>query len=77
MKVEIQDEDGRPFSRLTLDDCDPIHANDCHKVVTWKGVSDISDLAGTPIRLRLSMRKAKLYSYRFSGNIVLNFKFVA
>ncbi len=69
VRVEIQDEDGRPLNKFNLDDCDEIHANDCHKVVTWNGVSDVSSLAGTPIRLRFSMKKAKLYSFRFSERL--------
>jgi hypothetical protein len=34
-------------------------------IVVWKAGSDVSKLAGQPIRLRFVMREADLYSIRF------------
>ena len=37
------------------------------KTVTWKdGASDVSRLAGKPIRLRFVFRGTKLYSFQFN-----------
>ena len=35
------------------------------RVVTWKGKSDVSSLAGKAIRLRMVMSEADLFSLRF------------
>jgi hypothetical protein len=35
--------------------------------VTWKQGSDVSTLAGKPIRLRLALRDADLYAFGFRG----------
>jgi hypothetical protein len=34
-------------------------------IVPWKQGSDVSKLAGQPIRLRFVMREADLYAFRF------------
>ncbi len=69
-RVEIQDADGIPIEGYTLDDCDRIHtANTVDRVVTWRrGESDVSALAGQPVRLRFELQfGAKLYAFRFGG----------
>ena len=69
-RVEIQDADGNPMEGFGLDDCDRIHtANTVDRVVTWRrGESDVSALAGQPIRLRFELQSgAKLYAFRFGA----------
>jgi len=34
--------------------------------VSWKGGTDVSGLAGKPVRLRVRLKDADLYSFRFS-----------
>jgi hypothetical protein len=34
-------------------------------VITWQGKSDTSLLAGRPVRLRILLRDAELYSFQF------------
>jgi hypothetical protein len=34
-------------------------------VAAWNGRTDVSALAGKPIRLRIRMRSAKLYAFQF------------
>jgi len=65
LKVEIQDEDGKPITNFDLNSCKPIHANECFKVVEWQHGDDVSPLSGKPIRLRFSMRNTKLYAFQF------------
>ena len=50
----------------TFEDCDPITGNVLKHAVTWQGKSDLSGWAGKPVRLRLQMRKARLYSIQFA-----------
>ena len=49
-----------------LDDCDEIIGDEIERAVTWKNASDVSALAGQPIRLRFALRDANLYSLRFA-----------
>jgi hypothetical protein len=39
--------------------------NDVGHVVRWRGNSDVSRLAGEPIRLKIAMRAAKLHAFQF------------
>lgn len=50
----------------SLADCDPITGDHPDHVVTWNGESDVSMLAGKPVRLRVHMRRARLYSLGIS-----------
>ena len=64
--VELQDAQGQPLEGFTLADCPEIYGDAIDRVVTWKRGSDVSSLAGTPIRLRFVMNDADLYSIRFT-----------
>ena len=63
--VEIQDEAGKPIPDYTLADCDRILMNDVAHVVRWKGNADVTPLAGKPVRLKITMRSARLYAFQF------------
>ena len=64
--VEVQDENGQPVPGFTLEECDRVLFNDVAYTVKWKGKSDVSSLAGKPVRLRMAMRSAKLYAFQFA-----------
>lgn len=63
--VEIQDAEGKPLPGFTLDDCLAISYDDIDRVIAWKSGSDVSALAGKPIRLRWMLRDADVFSFRF------------
>lgn len=65
VQVELQNAAGEPVAGFTLDECPEIFGDEIEHVVAWKGGSDVSALAGQPIRLRFVMRDADLYSLRF------------
>ena len=65
LKVEIQDEQGRAVSGFSLSDATEIVGDQIERVVTWKQKSDVSQLAGKPVRLRFVMKDAELFSLRF------------
>ena len=50
---------------FTLADCGEIYGDEIERVVSWKGNSDLSKLASTPVRLRFVIRDGDLYSIRF------------
>ena len=63
--VEIQDAGGIPIEGFTLQDCSEIFGDNITRPVIWKSDAVLSDLAGTPVRLRFVLRDADLYSFRF------------
>jgi len=64
-RVEVQDSAGQPLAGRRLSDCDPVFGDELDRVVTWKGNSDLTSLAGRPVRLRFVMRDADLYAIQF------------
>jgi len=66
--VEIQDADGRPVEGFTLADCDPLTTDAIHHVVTWKGKSNVTLIAGNDVRLKFAMKNASLYAFQFIGS---------
>ena len=65
VRVELQDAEGRPIERFTLADSTELRGDAIEKTVGWKGGDDVSALAGKPIRLRLELKNADLFSFRF------------
>jgi hypothetical protein len=66
IRVEIQDADGKPIPGHTLQDCHEIVGDEIKRAVSWKKTSDMTRLAGQPVRLRFVMKDADLYSFRFT-----------
>lgn len=64
-RVEILDESGIPIPGYTLKDSDLIQGNYVSKKVLWRGKSDVSSLAGKPVRIKMVMRAAKLFAFKF------------
>ena len=65
VQVEIQDASGKPIEGYAMADCPEIYGDQIERVVSWKNGTDVSQLAGRPIRLRFVMMDADLYSLRF------------
>ncbi len=70
IRVELLDAAGRQIDGFTLADCDEVFGDEVQRVVTWNEGADVSALAGTPVRLRLTLKDADLYSFRFTGDHV-------
>lgn len=66
--VELQDADGKPIPGFALADCEEIGGNFIDQCVYWKGKSDVSALAGKPVRLHVRMKRAKLYTFQFTAS---------
>jgi len=65
LRVEIQDAAGQPLEGYRLSDSVEIFGDEIERVVTWQNGTDVAALAGQPVRLRLVMKDADLYSIRF------------
>ena len=67
MRVEIQDIEGRALAGFALTDCDEIWGDEIERLATWKGSADLSALKGRPVRLRVALHDANLYSFCFTS----------
>lgn len=66
IKVEIQDENGKPIPGFTLADSREQIGNEVNRIVSWKGGDDVKSLSGKPVRLKFVMKDADLYSLQFT-----------
>ena len=67
LQVEIQDAGGRAVPGFSLAESSEIFGDRIDSPVAWKGGADLGSLAGKPIRLRVVLKDADLYSFRFGG----------
>lgn len=66
--VELRDVDGNSIEGYTLEDCEEIGGNFIDQTVYWKGNTDVSSLAGKPVRIYFKLTRAKLYSFTFTND---------
>ena len=66
VRVEIQDAEGHPQPGFTLDDCPEMFADLIEGKVAWENGSDVSSLAGKPVRLRFALMDADLCAFKFN-----------
>jgi hypothetical protein len=64
--VELQDAVGRPIPGFTRAACEEVGGNFVDQCVSWKGSPDVSALAGRPVRLRIDLKRGKLYAFQFT-----------
>ena len=65
IKIEIQDQEGKPIPGYTLKDCKELVGNFIERKVSWKGGMDVSSLEGREVRLCFEMKDADLYAVQF------------
>ena len=65
VRVEILRPNYKKRAGFTFDDADPMTESSLDQVVSWNSNSDLSALAGKPIKLRFYLKNAKLYSFQF------------
>ena len=65
IRVELQDADGSALPGYGLDECRELVGDDIERDVAWESGSSVGGLAGRPVRLRVAMRDADMYSFRF------------
>jgi len=61
--VEVLDEAGTAIDGFRAEDCEAFSGDAITHTVRWRGSSDVSRLAGKPVRLRFRLRDANLYSF--------------
>lgn len=65
IRIEILNEEGVAIPGFTLQEADEIVGDSIERIVSWKGKSDVSALAGIPIKLRFVMKDADVFAIRF------------
>ena len=65
IKIEIQDENGKPIPGYTLEECEEVFGDTIERKVFWKQGSGTSALQGLPVRLRFVIQDADLFSFKF------------
>ena len=66
LRVEIQNADGSPVSGFTLEESAELFGDSTAQLANWKHGSDVSQLAGKPIRLHIELKDGDLYAFQFS-----------
>jgi len=67
IRIELQDGDGKAIPGFALGDCREQIGNEIGRHVAWKGGDDVSALAGKAIRMRVALKDADLFSFRFGA----------
>jgi len=65
IRVEIETEKGEALADYSLADCQKIVGDRIEHVVSWNGISDLSQFSEQIIRLKFVMADADLYSLQF------------
>jgi hypothetical protein len=65
VRVEVRDTAGKALPGRGLRDSDALVGDAIERVVTWRGDADLSRWAGKPVRLRVILEDADLFSLRF------------
>ncbi len=66
IRVEIQDTSGKPIPGFTISEAREQIGNEIERIVFWEAGTDVSRLAGRPVRLRFAKDDADLYAFQFS-----------
>lgn len=65
IRIEVQEESGKPIPGFTLEECLDLYGDELERVVRWQRRNTLEALAGKPVRLRIHLKDADLYSFRF------------
>jgi len=66
LRVELLNVEGTAVPGYALEDAVSIDRNGTAQEIWWSQGPDVGNLAGTPVRLRIVMRSAALYAFRFN-----------
>ena len=64
--VELCDPKGNALKGFSLGESEWLYGNEIEHVVHWGESIDVGGLAGQPVRLRIWLRDADLYSFQFA-----------
>lgn len=67
IRVEVQDEEGRPIERLKLNDMEALYGDRLAEPVRWRTADDLSDWRGQAVRFRFVLQDADLFAIRIAS----------
>jgi hypothetical protein len=65
LRIELQDPSGQPLPGFRLADGTELTGDEIERDYSWKSEGNLSAFRGTPIRMRIVLRDADLYAFRF------------
>ena len=65
IRVELQNERGRPIENYSLGDSKPLRGDSLQQTVSWKGRQDVGEAPLKGLKVRFEIKNADLYSFRF------------
>jgi len=68
VRVGVLAVDGKDAPGFSISDCERLVGRGTAQTVSWKSGSDVSVLAGKPVRLRFELRSADLYAFQFQAS---------
>lgn len=66
IRIELLDAEGTPIPGFTRNEAEAVIGNETGRTVRWKGSADVSALAGKSVRMRVYMKDADLYAFKFN-----------
>ncbi len=66
--AEVLDKNGQVIAPFTQAHCRPVTGDTTCQMVQWKSNSDLSQVAGRPVRLRFHLKYGQLYAFWISSN---------
>ncbi|HRO46525.1 hypothetical protein [Agriterribacter sp.] len=66
VRVEFLDEKGKPVPGYTFKDSQEIIGNEIKRIVSWNGKQDVSALQGKTVKMKIYLKDADLYSFKFN-----------
>ena len=65
IRLQFETPEGQPIEGFALENCQEIIGNEIDRFVVFKNSNDLTALRGKPVRLRMAMKDADLYSFQF------------
>lgn len=69
LRAEVRDESGNPIAPFTLENSIPFTGDSTLQELTWQGISDLSVIAGKPIRFHFEVQNGSLYAFWVSRDV--------
>ena len=66
IKIEILDEYGNKIPGFSKEECQAVIGNEISRTVYWNNSNDVSELSGKPVRMRVYLKDADLFSFKFN-----------
>ena len=63
LRVEVLDREGQTVAPFSRENCAHIRGDSTRQAVTWQGASDLSSLAGRPVKFRFHLTNGRLYAF--------------